>query len=84
MSLPSDVSAFGAFDMAANAWEWTSEYYDSQYYQQFRTTGLNPFGLPTGPGACCAPAAPTHPTSRARLNHHRMRPPSGLRSPPQL
>jgi sulfatase modifying factor 1 len=45
MSLPSDLSPCGAFDMGANAWEWTSEYYDSQYYQQFR----NPINDPTGP-----------------------------------
>jgi formylglycine-generating enzyme len=45
MSLPSDLSAYGAYDMAANAWEWTSEYFDSQYYQQFRA----PVTDPTGP-----------------------------------
>ena len=44
MSLPSDVSPYGAFDMAANAWEWTSEYYDSLYYNQFRNVVLDPTG----------------------------------------
>src|SRR6202043_429763 len=44
MSLSSDVSPYGAFDMGANAWEWTSEYYDSQYYQQFRALVTDPTG----------------------------------------
>jgi formylglycine-generating enzyme len=44
MSLSSDLSAYGAYDMAANAWEWTSEYYDSQYYQQFRNLVFDPPG----------------------------------------
>jgi formylglycine-generating enzyme required for sulfatase activity len=44
MTLPSDVSPFGAYDMAANAWEWTSEFWDSQYYQQFRNTVVDPAG----------------------------------------
>ncbi len=45
MSLATDVSPFGAFDLGANAWEWTSEWYDSQHYQQLKA-GVND---PTGP-----------------------------------
>ena len=48
MSLPSDVSPYGAFDMAANAWEWTSEYYDSKYFQQFRNLVTDPTGPKEG------------------------------------
>jgi len=44
MSLPSDASPFGIFDLGANAWEWTSEYYDSHYYQQFRKLVVDPTG----------------------------------------
>jgi sulfatase modifying factor 1 len=46
MSLPTDVSAYGAFDLGANAWEWTSEFYDSQYYKssQFRNVVNDPPG----------------------------------------
>ena len=50
MSLPSDVSPYGAFDLAANAWEWTCEYYDSQYYQQFRGVAVDPTGPKQSPG----------------------------------
>ena len=49
MTLPSDVSPFGAFDMAANAWEWTAEYYDSHYYQQFRNLVTDPTGPKESP-----------------------------------
>lgn len=38
MSQPTDVSPFGAFDMAGNAWEWTGDIYDSRYFAQFRDT----------------------------------------------
>jgi formylglycine-generating enzyme required for sulfatase activity len=44
MSLPSDVAPCGAFDMGANAWEWTSEYYDSKYYKQLRDLVVDPTG----------------------------------------
>ena len=44
MTLPTDLSTFGAFDLAANAWEWTSEYFDSKYYQQFRNLVTDPTG----------------------------------------
>ena len=44
MTLPTDLSSFGAHDLAANAWEWTSEYFDSKYYQQFRNLVTDPTG----------------------------------------
>ncbi len=44
MSLPSDYSPLGVFDLGANAWEWTSEFYDSQYYHQFRDIAVDPTG----------------------------------------
>ncbi len=33
MSYSSDVSPYGVYDMAGNAWEWTKDWYDSRYYQ---------------------------------------------------
>ena len=45
MSFPQDVSPYGVFDLAGNAWEWTKDWYDPHYYQQFRaTTADNPTG----------------------------------------
>ncbi len=49
MTLASDLSPYGAFDMAANAWEWTSEYYDSRYYKQFRNLVIDPTGPKESP-----------------------------------
>jgi formylglycine-generating enzyme required for sulfatase activity len=46
MSFPNDLSPYGAFDLAGNAWEWTKDWYDPRYYILFRT---NPADNPTGP-----------------------------------
>ncbi len=45
MSFPSDVSPYGVFDLAGNAWEWTKDWYDAHYYNHFRnSTAENPTG----------------------------------------
>lgn len=45
MSYPLDQSPYGVFDLAGNAWEYTKDYYDPRYYQQFRgRVADNPLG----------------------------------------
>ncbi len=39
-------SPYGVYDMAGNAWEWVSDWYDSDYYKN--SPPKNPEGLPTG------------------------------------
>jgi formylglycine-generating enzyme required for sulfatase activity len=49
MSFPLDLSPYGAFDLAGNAREWTADWYDSRYYQQFlRTVPVDPLGPAKG------------------------------------
>lgn len=45
MEHPRDLSPYGVFDLAGNAWEWTGDWFDAKYYQQFReTAAYNPPG----------------------------------------
>src|SRR5258708_38376045 len=47
MSCPGDLSPYGAYDLAGNAWEWTADLYDSTYFQQLRNgVADNPIGPP--------------------------------------
>jgi sulfatase modifying factor 1 len=38
MSFALDLSPYGAYDLAGNVREWTLDWFDPQFYQQFRTT----------------------------------------------
>lgn len=38
MSQPLDMSPYGVFDLAGNATEWTADFYDPRYFQQFKET----------------------------------------------
>jgi sulfatase modifying factor 1 len=50
MSFREDISAYGAFDMAGNVQEWTNDWYDSKYFQQFaQRIAENPVGPTTRP-----------------------------------
>ena len=44
MTSPDDRSPAGGFDFAANAWEWTADYYDHLYYNQTKGLTVDPAG----------------------------------------
>ena len=44
MTDPHDRSPLGGYDFAGNAWEWTSDYYDSSYYNQLKDLTVDPTG----------------------------------------
>lgn len=45
MSQPLDMSPYGVFDLAGNATEWTADWYDPRYFQQFRdVVAVEPLG----------------------------------------
>ncbi len=45
-SYSEDVSSYGVYDMAGNVWEWVSDWYDKNYYQN--SPGNNPKGPDNG------------------------------------
>lgn len=45
---PNGVSAYGAFDMAGNVWEWVADIYDANYYASLTSPIANPLGPTTG------------------------------------
>ena len=51
MSFPSDMSPYGVFDLAGNAWEWTNDWFDTKYYAHLKgQTTHNPTGPSKGTG----------------------------------
>lgn len=43
-SYPGDMSPYGAFDLAGNAWEWTADWYDARAYARLADDSVNPLG----------------------------------------
>jgi formylglycine-generating enzyme required for sulfatase activity len=47
-SYPSGSSPYGALDMAGNAWEWVTDWYDPNYYSLLAARSRNPTGPSSG------------------------------------
>ncbi len=47
MTYTEDLAPCGVFDLAGNAWEWTSDWFDTHYFSQFRDQpAIDPTGAP--------------------------------------
>jgi len=75
-SQPSNLSGFGALDMAGNVAEWVSDYYEATYYSQTTVNNLNPQGPSFGTDRVLRGGSWDTPPFFARAVHRQNQPPN--------